>query len=71
MAFKETWIATIQVLLEPGQAETQVDACDFLSSLLSENDGVLDWQYLPVNGQHPPPTKILLPEQYEEGEAFS
>lgn len=72
---KETFIATVQIVIHPDEnIENESAACDWFSGLLSENlteEGkVLDWQYLRLGGHQLTPSKILVDESYEEGEAF-
>lgn len=71
---KGTFIATIQIIIEPGeQVTTEGEACDWFTGLLSEThaDIILDWAYLKVGGQRLTPTEITIPDNYEEGEAFA
>ena len=71
---RQAYIATIQVCVD---CETQAEACDYLSELLSNNinaeNALLDWQYLKLGGQYCAPTSKIVADagEYYEGDAFN
>ncbi len=67
-----TYIATVQIVIKPGEVNSEAEACDWFSGLLSENEGILDWQYLPIGGSLLSPSEKIVSEikDYEEGDAF-
>lgn len=69
---KTTYIATVQIVISPGAGvESEAEAADWFSALLSDNDQVFDWGYLKIGGQYLYPKSIEVdPEDYEEGEAL-
>ena len=73
---KETYIATVQIVIHPDQdISSDGEAADWFSALLSEHltyneKMILDWQYLKVGGQRMGPEEILVNDDYEEGDAF-
>lgn len=72
MALKETYIATVQIVINPAVADIQSEseACDWFSGLLTENEQILDWSYLKIGSQFLSPKEIFVdPEKYEEGSA--
>ncbi len=66
---RQAFVATIQVLIE---AETEGEASDNMSELLSNNEGngIIDWGYFQLGGQYMTPTERYVHDaaQYEEGE---
>lgn len=67
---QRAYIATVQIIIKPKAVESEGDACDWMSGLLSENEQVLDWQYLNVGGQRLTPSEKYISDNYEEGEGF-
>lgn len=68
---KATYIATVQILISPDEnLESDAQACDWISGLLTDNDKILDWSYLKVGGQFLDPQEITIPNNYEEGFVF-
>lgn len=68
----ETFITTVQIVLKPGidNINSIDDVYAWVSELLSENNDVLDWQYLSIGGQCLYPSRIFISDDYETGEAF-
>lgn len=70
---RQAYIATIQLCVD---IETQAEACDLISELLSNNieaeSRILDWQYLKLGGQYLSPTSKIVADsgEYYEGDAF-
>jgi hypothetical protein len=67
---KETYIATVQIIIRPGVVDCQDGACDWMIGLLSDNPEVLDWGYLKKKGHWMYPEKITVCDNYEEGDAI-
>lgn len=69
---QKTYIATIQIVIHSNQElESEAQACDWFSGLLTEHEGILDWSYLKVGGQYLYPHERYYDlKNYEEGEAF-
>lgn len=58
---KETYIATVQIVVNPNENLDSVgQACDWFSGLLSENEKISDWSYLKMGEQYLYPTKIVV-----------
>ena len=68
----KTYMATIQILISPEEKlQSESEACDWFSGLLSENEKILDWSYLKIGGQYLSPSEKYVSEKdYEEGEIF-
>jgi hypothetical protein len=64
---KKATIATVQILVDEADA---IAATDGFSEMLSHNDWVIDWTYLQIGGQFMYPAEKIIPDDYEEGEAF-
>ena len=60
--------ATVTVLLKADVCESEGEACDWFSGLLSENADVLDWGYLRKGDDWPPPALVEVPDDYDEGD---
>lgn len=68
------YIATVQIVITPNATiglDSEAAACDWFSGLLSDNAEVLDWQYLRIGGQLLLPQETIIPDPYEEGDAFA
>lgn len=71
---KQAWIATVQLCVD---VETQAEASDLISALLSDNvqaeTSLLDWQYLKLGGAYLQPVSKMVADsgQYYEGDAFN
>ena len=70
---EEVFVATVSVVIHPRSGvESQAEACDWFTGLLSENGEVLDWSYLKVGGQFTGPTRRIVDLQsYAEGDLFT
>jgi predicted neuraminidase len=67
----EIYTATIKVAVRAEACGSPQGACDWFCGLLSENEDVLDWGYVPENGVHPMPKLVKIDEsQYKEGDLF-
>jgi len=64
---QEKYVATIQVLVN---ADCLGGAADGFSELLSHNEFVMDWGYLKIGGQMLVPQKVLVKDDYQEGDMF-
>jgi len=66
---KKAFFTTVHILIK--DIEEEGGACDFMSSLLSENEYILDWSYFP-KGQYDfhYPEPVTVPDDYEEGQYF-
>lgn len=68
---EETFIATVQIVLRPGAADTEPEACDWMHGLLSEHPEILDWAYLRIGGQLLSPISTIVDtKNYQEGDAL-
>ena len=67
-AVREVYVATIQIAIE---VEAHQAPEDFISELLGDVNGLVDWGYLMVGGQYMYPTARYIPQDYEEGELFN
>ena len=63
----EIYIVTVQLAI---QATSEPECADQVSALLSDNPGILDWQYLKISGQFLFGTTKIIGLPYEEGQAF-
>lgn len=66
---REGFVVTVQIILDVDSYE---EAVDFVSEMLSVDppEEVIDWSYLKIGGQYLYPTRIVIPANYEEGDAF-
>ena len=70
------YIATMQIVVpytddmgeEPG-VDCPAGVSDFLNEFLEDNN-ILDWQYLSIGGQLLTAKEIIVPDNYQEGDAF-
>jgi len=69
----KAYLATVQLLVKDEGDFGEAGACDWISGLLSEyasEHGLIDWSYLKVHGVFLSPREVLVPDDYQEGDAF-
>lgn len=66
---KTGYIATIQILIPPGECNNGAEAADWVHGMM-DNTKAMDWAYLKVGGQFMHPAEKVISSDYEEGEAF-
>lgn len=61
---KITYIATVQIIIHPNEEiHSKPQACDWFSGLLSDNEKVIDWQYLKIGNQICSPTEYYMDDK--------
>jgi hypothetical protein len=68
---KQVFIATVQICLGSKDEDDAVfDLSDKMTRLMQEHPVVMDWGCLKIGGQYLSPTRTLVPDEYNEGDAF-
>jgi hypothetical protein len=66
----KAWIATVHILI---QADSEVEAADALSGLLTEggiyDDAIMDWSYTSSNGALDYGKQVEIPDDYDRDKA--
>lgn len=71
-ASRTGWKATVEIIILANGVNSEADACDWVSNLLSENSEVKDWGYIQyADARRTEPVPVEIPSDYQEGDLIS